>query len=100
MAVLKIIQIPDERLKRASEPVKVFDDALRSFIDDLEETRQAGPGAVGIAAPQVGWFQRIVIVDDVMTTGATGSSMAQALLTAGAKRVDLWCIARTPAPRN
>ena len=63
MAILDIIAIPDERLKQASEPVTAFDDALRAFIADLEETRQAGPAAVGIAAPQVGRFQRIVIVD-------------------------------------
>lgn len=42
----------------------------------------------------------IAIVDDVLTTGATAATMAQALLDAGAARVDLWCLARTPAPRN
>jgi peptide deformylase len=63
MAVLEILKIPDERLKQLSEPVEQFDDELRAFIDDLEETRQAGPAAVGIAAPQVGRPQRIVIVD-------------------------------------
>ena len=63
MAVLEILTIPDERLKQESQPVERFDDELRAFIDDLEETRQAGPGAVGIAAPQVGWFQRILILD-------------------------------------
>lgn len=63
MAVLEILTIPDERLKQVSEPVETFDDELRTFIDDLEETRQAGPGAVGIAAPQVARFQRILILD-------------------------------------
>ena len=63
MAVLDILTIPDERLKKVSEPVEGFDEELKTFIEDLEETRQAGPGAVGIAAPQVGQFQRIVIVD-------------------------------------
>ena len=63
MAVLEILKYPDERLKQMSEPVEVFDEALQSFVRDLEETRLAGPGAVGIAAPQVGRFQRIVIVD-------------------------------------
>ncbi len=63
MAVLEILTIPDPRLKQESEPVERFDAELRAFIDDLEETRQAGPAAVGIAAPQVGRFQRIVIVD-------------------------------------
>jgi peptide deformylase len=63
MAILDILTIPDDRLKEASEPVEVFDDELRAFIDDLEQTRRAGPGAVGIAAPQVGRFQRIAIID-------------------------------------
>lgn len=63
MAVLEILTYPDARLKQASAPVENFDAALRSFIADLEATRRAGPGAVGIAAPQVGRFQRIVIVD-------------------------------------
>lgn len=63
MAVLDILTYPDARLKQTSEPVACFDDALRAFVADLEQTRRAGPGAVGIAAPQVGRFQRIVIVD-------------------------------------
>ena len=63
MAVLEIIKVPDGRLKKISELVEAFDDALRTFIDELEETRLSGPGAIGIAAPQVGHFQRIVIVD-------------------------------------
>jgi len=63
MAVLEILTIPDPRLKLESEPVEAFDDELRAFIADLEETRQAGPAAVGIAAPQVGRPQRIVILD-------------------------------------
>jgi peptide deformylase len=63
MAVLEILTIPDERLKQESVAVTDFDDELRAFIEDLEETRRAGPAAVGIAAPQVARFQRIVIVD-------------------------------------
>jgi len=63
MAVLDVLTLPDERLRQVSEPVEVFDEDLRAFIADLEETRLAGPAAVGIAAPQVGRFQRIVILD-------------------------------------
>ena len=63
MAVLEILKVPDARLKQASEPLELFDEVLQAFIRDLEETRQAGPGAVGIAAPQVGRFQRIIIID-------------------------------------
>lgn len=63
MAVLDILVYPDPRLKQVSPPVEQFDEDLRAFIRDLEETMRAGPGGVGIAAPQVGHFQRIVIVD-------------------------------------
>lgn len=63
MAVLDILIYPDERLRQVSVPVTQFDAALQARIDDLEATRLAGPGAVGIAAPQVGWFERVVIVD-------------------------------------
>lgn len=40
-----------------------FDSGLRDFINDLEETMRSSPGGVGIAAPQVARFDRIVIVD-------------------------------------
>lgn len=63
MAILDILTLPDPRLKQVSVPVESFDDELRSFIADLEETRLAGPAAVGIAAPQVARFQRILIMD-------------------------------------
>lgn len=63
MAVLEILTYPDERLERIAQPVERFDDALRAFIADLEETMRAGPGGVGIAAPQAGRAERIVIVD-------------------------------------
>jgi len=63
MALLEILTLPDKRLRQVSEPVQVFDGELQGFIDDLEETRRAGPVAVGIAAPQVGRLQRIVILD-------------------------------------
>jgi peptide deformylase len=63
MAILDILKLPDPRLKQVSEPVERFDGDLRDFAAALEETRLAGPAAVGIAAPQVGRYQRIVIVD-------------------------------------
>ena len=63
MAVLDILTYPDERLRQISTPIERFDAVFQSRVDDLEETRLAGPGAVGIAAPQVGWFERVVIVD-------------------------------------
>ena len=39
---------------------------------------------------------RVVIVDDVVTTGATVNALARCLKKAGACRVDVWAVARTP----
>lgn len=67
MSKLEILSYPDERLKQVSQAVTVFDDELRVFLAELEQTMRAGPGGVGIAAPQVGRFQRIVLVDCSVT---------------------------------
>jgi ComF family protein len=50
------------------------------------------------AASQVGG-RRIVIIDDVFTTGSTVAELARALRRAGAMTVDVWCIARASPPR-
>ncbi|MDI5987123.1 ComF family protein [Halomonas sp. M4R5S39] len=38
----------------------------------------------------------VVLVDDVMTTGATLDALAAACRRAGAERVEVWAVARTP----
>lgn len=46
-------------------------------------------------------LRRVAIVDDVLTTGATASALAEALRRRGVERVEVWCCARTPlAPAN
>jgi ComF family protein len=42
--------------------------------------------------------RHIALFDDVITTGATVTAASQALLDAGAARVDVWALARTPLP--
>jgi len=60
---MDILLYPDARLKQISAKVETIDENIIQFIQQLENTRQAGPGAVGIAAPQVAMQKRIVIVD-------------------------------------
>ena len=42
--------------------------------------------------------KRIVVFDDVMTTASTANEIASVLRQAGAARVHIWVIARTPSP--
>jgi peptide deformylase len=63
MPVLELLQYPDPRLKQVSTTVQNFDTQLQAFISEMERTMRAGPGGVGIAAPQVARFERIVIID-------------------------------------
>jgi ComF family protein len=51
-------------------------------------------GAFAVGADLVG--RHVVLVDDVVTTGSTVREAALALRRAGARRVDVWCVARTP----
>lgn len=42
---------------------------------------------------------RLALVDDVLTTGSSARVASRVLLDAGAERVDLWVLARTPPRR-
>lgn len=60
-----------------------------------EKARQRNMRGAFIASPAV-HAKHIVVVDDVMTTGASIEAAARALKKAGARRVDAWVLARTP----
>ena len=40
--------------------------------------------------------REVAIVDDVLTTGATASALAEAIRGRGVERIEVWCCARTP----
>ncbi|MCF5352282.1 ComF family protein, partial [Pseudomonas syringae] len=42
--------------------------------------------------------RHLALVDDVLTTGSTAEVIAGLLNTAGVRRVDVYCLARTPRP--
>jgi peptide deformylase len=62
MALLRILQYPDPRLKTVARKVTVVNDEIRRLIKDMAETMYAAPG-VGLAATQVDVHQRVIIVD-------------------------------------
>jgi peptide deformylase len=62
MALLKILQYPDERLHTLAEPVSEVTDEIRTLVRDMAETMYAAPG-VGLAATQVDVHRRVIVID-------------------------------------
>lgn len=63
MAALQIVCFPDPILRERSREVDDFGPVFSKFVDDLLETMGRGPGAIGIAAVQVGKLLRVALVD-------------------------------------
>jgi ComF family protein len=63
----------------------------------LEKSRRRANvrGAFALRRPLDAWH--VAVVDDVLTTGATAAELAGVLKAAGAERVEVWVVARTPA---
>jgi len=60
--IQNILTYPDPELKKKSAPVTVINEKTRELIRDMAETMYDAPG-VGLAAPQIGVHQRIVVID-------------------------------------
>ena len=62
MALRTIVTLPDPVLRRKARPITKFDGNLQTLIDDMIETMRDAPG-VGLAAPQVGISDRLIVVE-------------------------------------
>ncbi len=62
MAILKILQYPDERLHSIAKPVQAVTAATRKLIRDMAETMYAAPG-IGLAATQVDVHLEVIVLD-------------------------------------
>ena len=62
MAVMKILRLGDETLRKISHPVTKIDRRTVSLLRDMAETMYAADGC-GLAAPQVGILRRMVVID-------------------------------------
>ena len=62
MPLLDIYVLGAPVLRQETNPVTVFDAALRRLADDMLETMYAARG-IGLAAPQVGRLERLAVVD-------------------------------------
>lgn len=62
MAVLEIRKYPDVVLRERAISVSEIKPYHQKLIDDMIETMYAAPG-IGLAAPQIGVSERIVVID-------------------------------------
>ena len=63
MSVRTILLYPDPLLKTVCGPVAAINREISNLIEDLLDTMRAGPGSVGVAAPQIGVILRVCVVD-------------------------------------
>ena len=62
MALLNILQYPDERLHTVAQPVAKIDERIQTLIQNMFETMYEARG-IGLAATQVDVHERIVVMD-------------------------------------
>lgn len=62
MSVMKLYTYPDPVLRQKCQKVTGVNDQTRHLLDDMLETMYADKGC-GLAAPQVGVLQRIIVLD-------------------------------------
>ena len=64
-------------------------------LSNRQQRLKLSPMTFSIVHPSVIQGKSLVLIDDVVTTGSTATAATASLLNAGAKSVDLWCIAKT-----
>lgn len=62
MALLQILQYPDERLHTIAKPVAEVTPEIRTLVQNMAETMYAAPG-IGLAATQVDVHRRLIVID-------------------------------------
>ena len=58
----EVVKWPDPVLAKRGEEVTVFDDKLKTLVDEMFESMYAAQG-IGLAAPQIAISQRITVID-------------------------------------
>jgi peptide deformylase len=62
MTLREIVTLPDPILRRKARTITRFDIELQTLIEGMIETMREAPG-VGLAAPQVGISDRLIVVE-------------------------------------
>lgn len=71
MAILPIVTVPAEILRTPAKPVATITKQTEKLLDDMLATMYAAPG-IGLAAPQIGVLERLVVIDIGARDGGKG----------------------------
>ena len=74
MAVRPLLLYPDPILKQRAAPVSSSDPAVAGVIQDMLDSLAVSPG-VALAAPQIGYALRIIVVDVTRKKGEQGHGL-------------------------
>ena len=75
MALREVVQFPDPRLKKVSEPISEITDEIRELARDMIDVMYDEPG-IGLAAPQVGAAVRLFVIDTEWSDEENGKNPA------------------------
>ena len=67
---------------------------------DRTQRQQALRGVFKLKAKADLSEMHVALIDDVMTTSTTARTLGKLLISAGARRVDIWCLVRTERANN
>jgi len=62
LSILTVLEFPDKRLRTKAKKVTVFDNAIKTLVEDMLETMYDSKG-VGLAATQIDVHQRVLVMD-------------------------------------
>ena len=62
MALLPILEFPDDRLRKKAAVIKTVDKKITQLVDDMIETMYEASG-VGLAATQINQHVRVIVID-------------------------------------
>ncbi|MDQ7091936.1 MAG: peptide deformylase [Methylococcales bacterium] len=62
MAILPILEFPDERLRKKAAVIKKVDKKIKKLVDDMTETMYEAEG-IGLAATQINHHLRLIVID-------------------------------------
>ena len=62
MAILKILEFPDPRLRKVAKPVAEVDETIKRLIADMFDTMKDAQG-IGLAASQIDVHLRVIVMN-------------------------------------